>query len=96
MQDKSLDTNKIGHWTEWQGSLDAKIMVVGQDWGDFNTLVGQKGKSNVEESATNRALVQLLNIAGVDIDERTARNRHEDLFFYQCDIVYENKRRFSR
>ncbi|SDI36654.1 uracil-DNA glycosylase family protein [Paenibacillus naphthalenovorans] len=91
VQDKSLDTNKIGHWTEWQGSLDAKIMVVGQDWGDFNTLVGQKGKSNVEESATNRALVQLLNIAGVDIDERTARNRHEDLFFTNAILCMKTK-----
>ncbi|MEK3731606.1 MULTISPECIES: hypothetical protein [Paenibacillus] len=53
-QNDKLKTSQIGHWTEWQGSLDAKIMVVGQDWGDFITLVDQDGETNVEESATNR------------------------------------------
>lgn len=80
-QNGRLDTKEIGHWTEWQGSLDAKMMVVGQDWGDFNTLEKQEGACNVDNSSTNRALIQLLNIAGVDIDENTAKNKHADLFF---------------
>lgn len=80
-QNGRFDTNEIGHWTEWQGSLDAQMMVVGQDWGDINTLVKQEGVSNVDNSSTNRALIQLLHIAGVDINESTAKNKHADLFF---------------
>ncbi|MFD0871723.1 hypothetical protein [Paenibacillus residui] len=54
-----LDTDEIGHWTDWQGSLDAKVMVVGQDWGDFKTLEKQGG-CDVDNSVTNRSLVKLL------------------------------------
>lgn len=77
--DSRFDTNEIGHWTEWQGSLDANLMVVGQDWGDINTLVKQGG-CDVENSATNRALIKLLNVAGVDINNISNKN-HPDLFF---------------
>ncbi|PAD71409.1 hypothetical protein CHH67_24485 [Paenibacillus campinasensis] len=36
-------------------------------------------------------MVQLLNIAGVDIDECTARNRHEDLFFTNAILCMKTK-----
>ncbi|MFD0716235.1 uracil-DNA glycosylase family protein [Paenibacillus sp. GCM10027626] len=75
------DTNEIGHWTDWQGSLNAKIMVIGQDWGDIGTLEKQGGECNVDNSATNRALMKLIQIAGVDVNENNFRNQHPDLFF---------------
>jgi len=75
------DTGEIGHWTDWQNSLDARILVIGQDWGDIRTLEKQRGECNVENSSTNRALMELIRIAGVEIDPDRIREKHPDLFF---------------
>lgn len=29
----AYDYNQIGSWSLWHGNLDAKIVVVGRDWG---------------------------------------------------------------
>ncbi len=75
------DTSEIGHWTDWQGDLDARMMIVGQDWGDARTLEIQKGKCNVDNSATNRALMKLIQIAGIKVDENNIGEKNPDLFF---------------
>lgn len=75
------DTKEIGHWTDWQGNLDARLMIIGQDWGDVRTLEKQGGVCNVDNSATNRALMRLIQIAGVDVDEHHISAKHPDLFF---------------
>ena len=33
----------INPWSLWQNNLDAKIMVIGQDWGDENYYIKNKG-----------------------------------------------------
>lgn len=63
-----FDVEQVGAWSTWQGSLDAALMVVGQDWGDtgyFRRRQGQEGPSN----PTNLALVELVGIAGLSIGE---------------------------
>ena len=32
-EDSRLDFDTIGPWTRWNGNLNAKVMIVGQDWG---------------------------------------------------------------
>jgi uracil-DNA glycosylase family 4 len=64
------DSAEIGPWTRWQGNLDAKLMVVGQDWGDivyFDRYNGLDAPSN----PTNRALCELLNSIGIKIDQHS-------------------------
>ena len=83
------DCHEINLWSYWQGSLDADIMVVGQDWGcpdDFEGCMAniRKINSGIETdyfsgiddriSPTDRILIDLFH--SIDID---ARNRHPNL-----------------
>jgi DNA polymerase len=62
----SLDSEQIGPWSLWQGNLDANVMVVGQDWGDVAYFSNNHGR-DLAQNFTNRALVELLAIAGVEV-----------------------------
>ena len=37
------DSPHIGPWSQWQGHLNAELMVVGQDWGDTNYFIKNQG-----------------------------------------------------
>jgi hypothetical protein len=52
----------------WQDNLDAKVMVVGQDWDDTTYFVDHKAHEG-PSNPTNLALVELLGVAGVVIGE---------------------------
>ncbi|MGC4379398.1 uracil-DNA glycosylase family protein [Fictibacillus sp. Mic-4] len=77
-----FDSNEIGPWTTWKGSLDAKVMVVGQDWGDEETFVKQKGEVN-PGGHTNKNLVKLLQSIGL-----SPENNH--LFFTNMVLCMKN------
>lgn len=38
------DCEQIGAWSLWQGNLDAKLMVVGQDWGGTDYFLKNQGR----------------------------------------------------
>ena len=61
-----LDSVQIGPWSGWFGDLHARIMVVGQDWGDQRAFENQAGQ-NWPDSATNGMLLKLLAEAGIDV-----------------------------
>jgi uracil-DNA glycosylase len=63
----ALDCDEIGAWSLWQGSLDAELMVVGQDWGDVGWFIRAEGRPT-NTSTTNLTLIELLGSAGVKID----------------------------
>lgn len=64
VDDGSLDSDRLGPATRWQGNLDAEVLVVGQDFADveaFRELRGWPG----DQVRTNLALVRLLEHAGI-------------------------------
>jgi uracil-DNA glycosylase family 4 len=61
-----FDADRIGPWSLWQGNLSATLMVVGQDWGDVASFRKQGGREGAG-SPTNRALVELIAVAGISI-----------------------------
>ena len=61
----AFDSDEIGPWTCWNGDLDARILIVGQEWGDVDSFERQKGRD--DPSGTNRMLRELLAFAGFDI-----------------------------
>lgn len=61
-----FDSADIGPWTGSLGDLHARLMVVGQDWGDQRAFVNQAGR-DWPTSATNRMLRELLREAGVEL-----------------------------
>jgi hypothetical protein len=66
IKDGMFDVNHVDIWSQWQGNLDAKIFVIGQDWGDVNYFIKHCGKDS-DVNKTNLNLRELFNIIDVDI-----------------------------
>jgi DNA polymerase len=60
-------SNNIGPWAEWQGSLDAELMIIGQEWGGTENYISQEGCDNDSDPA-NANLVDLLDSIGREIE----------------------------
>lgn len=58
------DSSEIGPWSLLAGDLDARIMIVGQDWGDVNYYLSNNGRPSAK-NPTNQNLGILLEEAGI-------------------------------
>lgn len=65
--DGIYDGDYIGPWSQWQGSLTAVMMIVGQDWGDTAYYIKQRGRDD-ESNATNKMLVELVRSTGLEMN----------------------------
>jgi len=75
-----FDSASIGKWTDWQGNIDAKVMVIGQDWGSLDYWNKNQG-NGTDTNPTNCNLMQLSGILGFDIGVVSNPNRSEPIFF---------------
>lgn len=66
IQGGKYDSDHLGPWSRWQCSLDADVLVVGQDWGDLPYFVRNRGVDDPNE-ATCRNLRSLALNAGWDL-----------------------------
>ena len=84
-----FDSCEIGPWSRWQGNLDAKLMIVGQDWGDvryFSTHSGLEGPRN----PTNETLRELVGLLGIDIGPPGDLRRNGVAFFTNAVLCLKN------
>lgn len=65
---RKWDSHHIGPWTRWLGDLNARVMVVGQDWGS-RSLFEKQGGLDLPSNATNRRLRELLALVGVEVPD---------------------------
>jgi uracil-DNA glycosylase family 4 len=79
-KDGDYDSEQIGPWSRWQGNLNAKLMVVGQDWGTPTYFSKWKGFDNPKNN-TNLNLMKLLKSIGSDIAPVLCRDQIGQLFF---------------
>lgn len=63
------DTEHIGPWTQWQGRLDAELMVIGQDWGSVKYYRDNRGTDD-SANKTNANLKMLLASVGYGLGDR--------------------------
>lgn len=75
----SYDSSEIGPWSRLHGDLDAKIMVVGQDWGDVRYFETNRGLDALN-NPTMKSLEKLLKSAGVDATLSTYDHGQTGLF----------------
>ena len=73
------DSNHIGPWSQWQGNLDAEIVVVGQDWGDTDYFIKNHGV-DAKDNSTNNMLRDLLFSIGIDISLPHERQESSRVF----------------
>lgn len=59
--------NHIGPWAQWQGNLDAELMVVGQDWGGVDYYVKHRGLEE-DDNRANTNIRRLLAFINIEIE----------------------------
>lgn len=96
------DRSQINLWSHWQGSLEAKILVIGQDWGEkpdpesykawttkhiYPSLTGEHKLIPPHKFKTDNNLVTIINKAlGLDLMEKQV-----SLFFTNAVLCYRDK-----
>lgn len=68
VQEGRFDGTHVGPWSLWQGNLHARVMVVGQDWGDVGYFTEHHGR-DTGRNPTNENLARLLDSIGVRIGQ---------------------------
>ena len=80
---------KINLWAEWQGSLDADILLIGQDWGRLadkdNRLIGECFARDVEKKIDSKKIYYGY------IEEESYTNSHLAELFKELDICVEKE-----
>jgi len=89
-------SQNIGPWTNWQGNLDAKVMIVGQEWDGYLNFIDQEGKDR-DSSPTNTRLMALLSSIGIIVSPPSqSQNRslisQGSLFFTNAALCLRNGR----
>lgn len=71
--------DSIGPWSLWLGNIDADILVIGQDWGDVDYYLNNKGVDN-DNNPTNRNLIKLFKEINIDIGIPSKPNKNAKVF----------------
>ena len=80
-----FDIDELDPWAQWQNNLNAKILVIGQEYCDVQTY--NKTKSLVErfsdryEYPANKNLKEYFDLLGYDIGHPLFPNKENDIFF---------------
>lgn len=75
-----FDSDQIGPWTRWQGNLDAKLLVIGQDWGDIAYFRRHQGGDD-PHNRTNEKLRELLRSIGFELPPASTQEGGRGVIF---------------
>jgi uracil-DNA glycosylase family 4 len=78
------DSNEIGAWSRWQGDVNARVMIVGSDWGDARPFEHQQRRCS---GPTNRTPCQLLGEAGLHADLSSCGDVHDGSLFFTNAVL---------
>jgi len=90
----SYDKEYVEPWAQWQGNLDARVVVVGQEFCDLDTFIKVQG--TVErfedrfEYPANRNLREYLAFLGLDPGHPLAPNADNPVFFTNAVMGLKN------
>jgi uracil-DNA glycosylase family 4 len=85
-----FDSSHIGPWSRWLGDLNAKVMVIGQEWGDWHAFIKQQG-DNGAYSATNEFLRELLLSIGVDTKDSRDTTQVAGVFLTNAVLCFKDE-----
>lgn len=81
----AFDIDEIEPWAQWQNNLDAKILVIGQEFCDvdtYNRVEGTVERHEVNfEYPSNRNIHEYFNLLGFDIGHPKSPNKECPVFF---------------
>ncbi len=70
IENGKFDSEEIGPWSRWHNDLDAKILVIGQDWGDKCFFIENQGR-DTDNNPTNKYLTELFKEIGYELGKPT-------------------------
>lgn len=84
-RDTAFDGYFLEPWAQWQGNLDADIVVVGQEFCDLTTFNNVRGtverKPDVYEYPANRNLVEYFKLLDIEVAHPLDPNKVDHVFF---------------
>lgn len=84
----------LGPWSMWQGNLDARILVIGQDWGNIKYYLDKEGY-DADDNLTDRNLVELFALIEIDIGIPSKPNFSAPVFFTNTILGIKEKGNMS-
>lgn len=86
--ESGFDWNEIEPWAKWHNDLDAQIMLIGQEFCDFNTYKRCRGLVEIEldkyEFPSNKNIELFFKTIGVHTGHPLMPNKKASLFFTNC------------
>lgn len=83
-----FDLNEIEPWAQWQNNLNAELLIIGQEFCDFDTFNNCRGTVEKEEGnyefPSNKNLAEYLKMIGHDPGHPLKPNKSAKLFFTNC------------
>jgi len=80
-----FDVNEIEPWAQWQNNLNAKILLVGQEFSDLDTYIKTEGKVEFAHDKyaypSNKNLNEFFKLLGYDIGHPSKPNLTNPIFF---------------
>ncbi len=80
IEEGKYDCNHVEMWARWMGNLDAKVMLIGKDFGGKAFFLRFQGGCD-PQSTTNLNLIRLFATLGIDIGTPDKPNRSAPVFF---------------
>ena len=90
----AFDLDHVEPWAQWQGNLDASIVVIGQEFCDLETYNKVKGTvervPDVYEYPSNRNLAEYFALLGYDPGHPLQPNQATPIFFTNSVMALKN------
>ncbi len=81
-----FDSDEIGPWSRWHNDLDARILIIGQDWGDNRFFIDNQGR-DTDNNPTNNNLKALFKEIGYDIGTARPEIPYQKGLFFSNAIL---------
>jgi uracil-DNA glycosylase family 4 len=92
--DGVFDSDHIGPWSRWHGDLDAKLVVVGQDWGNEEYFKKHKGH-DLDKTPSNANLRKFLTSIGFELNPTSGATQHHQGLFFTNAVLCLKKDKMS-
>jgi uracil-DNA glycosylase len=84
------DSEHIGPWSRWLGDLGAKVVVVGQDWGDVAGFRDEKGLDS-STNPTNRRVRNFLDLVGLPVPDAQLGSSNSGVFLTNAALCLRKR-----
>ena len=94
IENSIFDCDELGAWSRWHGDLDAKILLIGQDWGDEKYFIKNGGRDS-DNNPTCKNLKALFQEIGFELGTATPETPSPKGLFFTNAVLGIKSRNMS-